>query len=85
MLDFIFTEKYETSMENLRNKISEKTYNDLELFFINTNLDHKQRTELVEMISTIFLEGGASDNTKSNVRGKASPKIGERGPRSWEY
>ena len=56
MLDFIFEEKYQTVMENLKGKISEKTYGGLELFLVNTNLDYKQKDTLMQLISKILSE-----------------------------
>jgi uncharacterized tellurite resistance protein B-like protein len=89
MLDYIFAENYEIDMENLKSKISAKTYNDLESFFINTNLDSKQRVKLIKIISKVFTDGEASGihnnlNTKE-VTGDSKPKSNDRGPRSWEY
>lgn len=71
MLDFIFEEKYKTAMEDLKGKISERTYNDLESFFINTNLDYKQRENLIKIISRI------SDESNSKAKGTR--------PKSWEF
>lgn len=86
MSDLIFVEKYETDMKNLKKKISAKNYNDLESFFINTNLDFKQRTGLTKIISNIFSDGEfsghhANINKNNIVGGGSSPQVGYK---SWE-
>lgn len=53
MENYIFVEKYEVSMEELKGKISDKNHNKLSLFFANTNIDHKQRGELIKIIEDI--------------------------------
>ncbi len=57
MRNLIFEENYEAEMKRLKRKISEKNYNDLDLFFCNTNLDSKQKNDLLKIISKIFADG----------------------------
>lgn len=60
-------------MEQLQDKLSEKTYNELELFLINTNLDSSQKDKLIKIISKIFSDGEFSGHHKScNLNGKIS-------------
>jgi hypothetical protein len=56
MVDHIFEEKYELSMEELKGKISNENYEKLFLFFANTNLDNKQRAELIGIIENIRVD-----------------------------
>lgn len=42
-----------TNAKKLKGKINESDLKDLELFFINTNLDESQREKLVKIIENI--------------------------------
>ena len=86
MLDYIFTEKYETEMQNIKTKISAKTYNDLESFFINTNLDKKQRANLLKIMSNVFSDGelNGTHNSLNSTIDKVDNKKEAR-PKSWEF
>jgi hypothetical protein len=55
----IFAEKYENSMEELKGRISQENYEKLVLFFANTNLDNRQRIELIEIIEKIKVENNS--------------------------
>ena len=74
-------------MEKLKNKISEKNYNDLELFLINANLDKKQRTNLLQIVSEIFYDGESrgTHNSLNSSQKITESKKKEARPRSWEY
>lgn len=49
--------EYMEELNKLKDKISENNYQNLNLFFINTNLSEKDRDKLIAIIENIKEEG----------------------------